>query len=375
MCSSDLLYPALHAYVRARLNAHYGDDVVPADGPIPAHLLGNMWAQEWQQVYPLVAPPGSAPAYDLTERLRHAGYDAVRMLRTGEAFFSSLGFDPLPQSFWERSMLTRPADREVVCHASAWSLDGDLDLRIKMCTQISGEDFQTVHHELGHIYYDRAYRHQPFLFRGGANDGFHEAIGDAVALSVTPEYLVRLGLIERAPDASADIGLLLARALEKVAFVPFALAVDRWRWGVFSGAIGPADYNAAWWELRRQYQGVVPPVARTEADFDPGAKYHIPAHVPYARYFIAAFLQYQFHRSLTEIAGLSGPLHRRSIHGSLAAGRRLEEMLAMGQSRPWPEALEALTGTPRIEASGILDYYAPLRTWLDDQNRGRPVGW
>jgi peptidyl-dipeptidase A len=369
------LYEALHGYVRSRLASHYGPDVVSPTGPIPAHLLGNMWAQEWQQIYPLVAPPDAAPAVDLTERLVAEGYDAVRMMRAGEAFFSSLGFEALPETFWERSMLTRPADREVVCHASAWSLDGDLDLRIKMCTEITGEDFHTVHHELGHIYYDRAYRRQPYLFRGGANDGFHEAIGDAIALSVTPEYLVRIGLLDQAPDASEDIGLLLARALHKVAFVPFAMAVDRWRWGVFSGDIGPEDYNRAWWALRLQYQGIAPPVERGEDEFDPGAKYHIPAHVPYARYFVASFLQYQFHRSLTAIAGATGPLHRRSIYGSEAAGRRLEAMLALGQSRPWPEALEVLTGSRQMDASGILDYYAPLHAWLDEQNRGRPVGW
>jgi peptidyl-dipeptidase A len=369
------LYQALHAYVRARLSAHYGPEVVPPDGPLPAHLLGNMWAQEWQQVYGIVAPELAAPAFDLTARLQSAGYDAVRMMRTGEAFFSSLGFEPLPETFWQRSMLTRPADRDVVCHASAWSLDGDLDLRIKMCTQITAEDFQTVHHELGHIYYDRAYRRQPYLFRGGANDGFHEAIGDAIALSVTPEYLVRIGLLDRAPDASGDIGLLLARALDKVAFVPFAMALDRWRWGVFSGEIAPEDYNRAWWDLRLRYQGVAPPVARGEDEFDPGAKYHNPAHVPYARYFVAAFLQYQFHRSLTEVAGATGPMHRRSIYGSHEAGARLEAMLELGQSRPWPEALEVMTGSRRMDASGILDYYEPLREWLDEQNRGRPVGW
>jgi peptidyl-dipeptidase A len=369
------LYEALHAYVRRRLTEQYDPDVVPPDGPLPAHLLGNMWAQEWQQIYPIVAPELSGPEFDLTAQLQAAGYDAVRMMRTGEAFFSSLGFEPLPDTFWQRSMLTRPADRDVVCHASAWCLDGDLDLRIKMCTQITAEDFHTVHHELGHIYYDRAYRRQPYLFRGGANDGFHEAIGDAVALSVTPEYLVRIGLLDRAPDASGDIGLLLARALDKVAFVPFAMALDRWRWGVFSGAIRTEDYNRAWWDLRLRYQGVAPPVPRDEADFDPGAKYHIPAHVPYARYFVAAFLQYQFHRALTEAAGAAGPLHRRSIHGSQAAGRRLEAMLELGQSRPWPDALEVMTGSRQMDSSGILDYYAPLHDWLDDQNRGRPVGW
>jgi peptidyl-dipeptidase A len=370
------LYRSLHAYVRRRLGERYGTSLVPSEGPIPAHLLGDMWAQDWVNVMDVVAPPGSSGhGYDLTDLLVAHGFDAVRMVRAGEAFFTSLGFDPLPDTFWTRSMFTRPADRDVVCHASAWTIDEDLDLRLKMCIEVTGQDFVTVHHELGHTFYQRAYRHQPYLFRTGANDGFHEAIGDAIARSVTPEYLVRIGLLDEAPGDEGDLPLLLHQALESLPRLAWELVVDRWRWGVFSGEIGADRYNEAWWELRRSYQGVAAPVLRTEEDFDPGAKYHIPANVPYMRYFLATFLQYQFHASMSEIAGLDGPLHRRSVYGSRAAGERLEEMLAMGRSKPWPDALERLTGSRRVEAGPLLEYFEPLRSWLDEQNAGAAIGW
>jgi peptidyl-dipeptidase A len=369
------LYVSLHAYVRTRLLAKYGPKVVPPDGPIPAHLLGDMWAQSWDNIYPLVAPPAAAPSFDLTALLKAKKMDARGMVRSGERFFTSLGFEPLPQTFWERSLFTKPADRDVVCHASAWDVDNDQDLRIKMCIDVTGEDFVVIHHELGHNFYQRAYRKQPFLFVNGANEGFHEAIGDTIALSVTPEYLVKVGLLDKAPDASGDIGLLLERALQKIAFLPFGLILDQWRWKVFSGEVTPADYNKAWWDLRLRYQGIAPPLARSEADFDPGAKYHIPANVSYTRYFLAHVLQFQFHQALCQAAGQTGPLHRCSIYDNKAAGAKLEKMLAMGQSRPWPEALEAMTGQRRMDASALLAYFAPLQKWLDEQNRGKKVGW
>jgi peptidyl-dipeptidase A len=369
------LYTSLHAYVRTRLAEKYGPKVVAPDGPIPAHLLGNMWAQSWENVYPLVAPPQSAPSFDLTALLKAQKLDARGMVRSGERFFTSLGFEPLPKTFWERSLFTKPADRDVVCHASAWDVDNDQDLRIKMCIEVTGEDFVVIHHELGHNFYQRAYRKQPYLFLNGANEGFHEAIGDTIALSVTPEYLVKVGLLDRAPDASGDIGLLLDRALQKVAFLPFGLILDQWRWKVFSGEVTSANYNQAWWDLRLRYQGVVPPLARSEADFDPGAKYHVPANVSYTRYFLAHVLQFQFHQALCQAAGQTGPLHRCSIYDNKAAGAKLEKMLAMGQSRPWPDALEAMTGQRRMDASALLAYFAPLQKWLDEQNRGKKVGW
>ncbi len=369
------LYLSLHAYVRNRLREKYGDAVVPASGPIPAHLLGNMWAQDWSNIYPLVAPPQTGAYYDLTEILKQRHTDAKQMVHYGEAFFTSLGFAPLPATFWERSLFIKPRDREVVCHASAWDIDFADDLRIKMCIDITAEDFLTIHHELGHNFYQRAYSKQPFLFRDSANDGFHEAVGDTIALSVTPEYLVKIGLLQQAPGTSGDIGQLLHKALEKIAFLPFGLMIDKWRWEVFSGKVTPANYNQSWWDLRRQYQGIAPPTARTEQDFDPAAKYHVAANVPYARYFLADILQFQFHRSLAQIAGCHDPLYRCSIYGNKEAGARLNAMLSMGCSQPWPEELAALTGSKQMDATAILDYFAPLQKWLDEQNKGKPIGW
>jgi peptidyl-dipeptidase A len=369
------LYVSLHAYVRWKLVEKYGAAAVPPDGPIPAHLLGNIWAQEWTTIYPLVAPANSDPGYDLTKILQSRNVGSADMAHYAEKFFMSLGFPALPQTFWERSLFTKPRDRDVVCHASAWDIDYVDDLRVKVCLEPNAEDFSTIHHEEGHNFYQRAYNKQPFLFRDSANDGFHEAIGDTIALSVTPEYLKQIGFIDTVPPPSADIGLLLNKALEKVAFLPFGLMIDKWRWGVFSGKIPPSEYNKAWWDLRREYQGVAPPVERTEADFDPGAKYHIPANVPYTRYFLSFVLQFQFHRALCQAAGYHGPLNRCTIYGNKAAGEKLAKMLEMGKSRPWPDALEALTGSRQIDASAIVDYFAPLKQWLDEQNKGHEVGW
>jgi peptidyl-dipeptidase A len=369
------LYLQLHAYVRWKLREKYGDQAVPANGPLPGDLLGNMWAQSWENIYPLVAPPNADPGYDLTQILKSRNTDALGMVRYGEHFFTSLGFAPLPQTFWERSMFVKPRDREVVCHASAWDVDFDRDLRVKMCIDITAEYFSTIHHELGHNFYQRAYSQQPYLFRDSANDGFHEAIGDTIALSITPQYLVKLGLLDKAPDPSKDLGLLLQRALEKIAFLPFGLLIDQWRWKVFSGEITPQEYNRAWWDLRLKYQGVAAPAPRSEEDFDPGAKFHVPANVPYTRYFLADILQFQFHRALTNTAGCTEPLHRCSIYDNKEAGARLAKMLEMGVSRSWPDALEALTGQRQIDATAIRDYFAPLEKWLKEQNQGKPVGW
>jgi len=372
------LYDQLHCYTRRKLNQKYGDAVQPATGPLRADLLGNMWAQQWDSIYDIVAPrdaPGIG--YDLDELLVRKGYDALKIVKTGEAFFTSLGFAPLPATFWERSMFLKPRDREVICHASAWNIDTREDLRIKMCTLVNARDFVTVHHELGHNFYQRAYNGQPFLYQGSANDGFHEAIGDMIALSITPEYLVELGLLEpsQLPGASQDIALLLRQALEKVPGLPWTVLVDKWRWGVFDGSIPEQSWNGAWNDLRLQYMGVAPPVARSEADFDPGAKYHIPGNVPYARYFLARLLQFQFYQSACEIAGWQGPLHRCSFYGNEEVGRRLEAMMALGRSRPWPDALQTFTGTREMSGKAVVAYFAPLMAWLEEQNRGQQCGW
>jgi len=369
------LYDDLHCYVRSELGKEYGEDKVPQDQPIPAHLLGNMWAQSWGNIYDLVAPQDADPGYDITEQLAANDYDEVKMVKGAEKFFTSLGFDALPETFWSRSLFTKPTDRDVVCHASAWSLDAKDDLRIKMCIQKTGEEFSVIHHELGHNFYQRAYKDQPVFFQNSANDGFHEAIGDTIALSVTPKYLKEIGLIDSIPDESKDIGLLMKMALDKVAFIPFGLMVDQWRWKVYSGEVTPENYNSAWWELRAKYQGVAAPIARDSDAFDPGAKYHVPGGVPYSRYFLAHIQQFEFHRALGKISGNTDPIHRCSIYNNKDAGKALNTMLEMGSSQPWQQAYKVLTGSEQIDATAILDYFAPLHTWLKDKNQGKQCGF
>jgi len=372
------LYLALHTYVRWKLNEKYGDAVQPKTGPIRADLLGNMWGQEWGNIYDLVAPAGAGDlGFDTGALLQAKGYDPVKMVKAGEGFYSSLGFPQLPASFWERSQITKPRDREVICHASAWDIDNQDDIRVKTCLKINADDFVTIHHELGHNYYQRAYKGQPFLYENGANDGFHEAIGDFVALSITPQYLVQIGLLDPAkvPTPDKDIGLLLRQAMDKVAFLPFGLLIDKWRWGVFSGAIPATGYEKGWNDLRLHYQGIVPPVPRDETRFDPGAKYHVPASVPYTRYFLARLLQFQFYQAACKQAGWKGPLHRCSFYGNKDVGAKLNAMLAMGQSKPWPDALQVFTGSREISGQAMVAYFAPLKAWLDKQNKGHPSGW
>jgi peptidyl-dipeptidase A len=371
------LYQGLHCYARKRLQQRYGKDKVPDGKPIPAHLLGNMWAQQWNRVYDDLLKPYPAASIESADRLlQKFKWDAVKMTRSAETFYTSIGFPTLPQKFWERSMLTRPRDREVVCHASAWDMDNTDDVRIKMCMRPVEEDLFTIYHELGHVYYYLWYKDQPMLFQDGAHDGFHEAIGDAINLSVTPAYLRKIGLVgDVTPSKEAIINQQMKMALDKIAFLPFGKLIDQWRWGVFSGKIAPADYNKAWWELREKYQGVSAPVPRSEEDFDPGAKYHIPGNTPYTRYFLSFILQFQFHKALCDASGHKGPLNECSIFGSTEAGKKYGAMLAQGASQPWQDTLQQLTGTREMDASAIIDYFKPLEGWLEEQNKGQDCGW
>ncbi|MFB0875377.1 MULTISPECIES: M2 family metallopeptidase [unclassified Sphingobium] len=393
------LYDQLHCYTRTKLNEKYGDAVQAKTGPIRADLLGNMWAQEWGNIYDVVAPAGAGDlGYDVGDLLKakgfvetkatqvdtpdtpekqRRGYWEKQMFRIGEGFYSSLGFAPLPATFWERTQFVKPLDREVVCHASAWDIDNKDDLRVKMCTKVNGDDFVTIHHELGHNYYQRAYNKQPQLYLDGANDGFHEAIGDFVALSITPDYLVQIGLLDPAkvPGADKDIGLLLRQAMDKVAFLPFGLLIDKWRWGVFDGSIPESQYEKGWTDLRLKYQGIIPPVARDESKFDAGGKYHIPGNTPYTRYFLARVLQFQFYEAACRQAGWKGPLHRCSFYGDKAVGAKLNAMLELGASKPWPEALAAFTGSRAMSGKALVNYFAPLQKWLAQQNKGKTCGW
>ncbi len=371
------LYEQLQCYARGRLAQRYGEDKVPAGKPIPAHLFGNMWAQQWNKIYDDLLKPYPAASIESADRgLERQKWDAVRMTKSAETFYTSLGFPALPESFYKLSMLTRPRDREVVCHASAWDMDDKDDVRIKMCMTPTEEDLFTIYHELGHIYYFLLYKDQPPIFQNGAHDGFHEAIGDTVNLSVTPAYLRKIGLVgDVRPSQEAIINQQMKMATEKIAFLPFGKLIDQWRWGVFSGRIKPEEYNKAWWELRTKYQGVAAPVARTEDDFDPGAKYHIPGNTPYTRYFLSFILQFQFHKSLCEASGHTGPLHECSIFGSTEAGKRFGDMLALGASEPWQDTMQKLTGTREMDASAIIEYFGPLMTWLEEQNENQSCGW
>lgn len=371
------LYDELHCYVRAELNEKYGEEVVPLDEPIRSDLLGNMWGQSWGNIYDDVAPEGGGESVDVTKLLVDAGYDAKKMVEVAEQFFTSMGFEELPDTFWERSLITKPEDREVVCHASAWNLDNEEDVRIKMCTKVNAEDFSTVHHELGHNFYQRAYKDQSIFYKNGANDGFHEAIGDMIALSITPEYLVEIGLLDAddVPGEDADLALLMRQAMDKVAFLPFGLMVDQWRWNVFNGTYSPSEYNEGWWELREKYQGLKAPGERPDDAFDPGAKYHIPGNTPYMRYFLAHILQFQFHKAACDQAGFEGPLHRCSVYGNKDVGEKFNAMMEMGASKPWPDALEAFTGTREMDGSAILEYFAPVMTYLQEENKDRTCGW
>lgn len=369
-------YEQLHCHVRAKLSQQYGADKVPLDGPIPAHLLGNMWSQTWDNIYGLMEPYAGVASLDVTASLKEQGYDELKMTQTAEAFFTSIGLPALPESFYQNSMIKKPADRDVVCHASAWDIDNGNDPRIKQCVEITEEQLGTLHHELGHIYYYLMYKDLPPVFKGGAHDGFHEAIGDTIQLSMTPGYLKKKGLVDAVEESyEATINKQMKLALEKIAFLPFGKMIDEWRWKVFSGEIAPDQYNAGWWKLRQEYQGIQPPVERSEADFDPGAKYHIPGNTPYTRYFLSFIMQFQFHKSLCEAAGHEGPLHECSIYENKAAGEKLGAMLAMGQSKPWPEAMQALTGQGNMDGSAIIDYFAPLNSWLQEQNKDRQCGW
>jgi peptidyl-dipeptidase A len=370
------LYDELHCHVRAKLGERYGEDKVPQDAPIPAHLLGNLWAQEWGFIYDIMEPYPGVSDLDVDSALTTKNYSPQEMVRSAENFYVSLGLPRLPDTFWERSMFSKPADRDVVCHASAWGLDGGNDLRIKMCIKQTYDELRTIYHELGHNYYQGAYKDQASLYQGGAHSGFHEAIGDTITLSMTPGYLAEVGLVSSAAQSyQAIINRQMQQALDKIAFLPFGKLIDEWRWAVFSGEISPENYNKSWWDMRTKYQGIAPPVERTEADFDPGAKYHIPANVSYTRYFLARILQFQFQRSLCETAGHEGDLHECSIYGSKAAGESLQAMLEAGASDPWPDTLEKLTGTREMDATAIIDYFQPLMGYLQEQNEGRSCGW
>uniref|UniRef100_A0A6E8W0T4 Angiotensin-converting enzyme n=1 Tax=Anopheles coluzzii TaxID=1518534 RepID=A0A6E8W0T4_ANOCL len=380
------LYEQLHAYVRYKLRQKYGDKLVSPTGPIPMHLLGNLWAQTWDNIADFTTPFPEKKLLDVTDEMIRQGYTPIKMFQMGDDFFTSLNMTKLPQTFWEKSILEKPTDgRDLVCHASAWDFFAIDDVRIKQCTRVNMREFFVVHHELGHIQYYLQYQHQPVEFRGGANPGFHEAVGDVLSLSVsTPKHLKKVGLLkDYEEDEQVKINQFYRAGVTKLVFLPFAYTLDKYRWGVFRGDIKPREYNCKFWEMRSRYSGVEPPVVRTEQDFDPPAKYHVSADVEYLRYFVSYVIQFQFHRAACALAGeyVKGDpektLNNCDIYQSTAAGNKLKEMLALGSSKPWPDAMEVLTGERKMSADAILEYFDPLYQWLLEENKrlGAHVGW
>lgn len=401
------LYEQLHCYARTKLDEQYGKDKGEvAGGLLPAHLMGNLWQQDWGNLWDILAPYPNAGSLDINAALKRtadanlarelskpaaSGSAAERsflaqraadlatakaMTERAQDFYVSLGMPKLPDSYWQKSQFIKPLERDVMCHASAWDMNMQGDVRTKMCITPSEEELTTIYHELGHIYYDLAYNVQPPLFQNGAHDGFHEAIGDTIVLAMTPKYLASVGLVD-APQQSHEalVNAQMRMALAKVAFLPFGLMIDRWRWGVFDGSIKPDAYNKAWWELKATYQGVAPASPRDETFFDPGAKYHVPANTPYTRYFLSHVLQFQFYKALCDAAGHKGPLYECSFYANPEAGKRYWAMLSKGASQPWQKTMKELTGGEKMDASAVLEYFAPLQEWLKQQNAGQTCGW
>jgi len=385
------LYQQLHAYVRRRLSPFHNTnqvELIQKNGPLPAHILGNMWAQQWDGVYQMTVPYPGKVSVDVTPTMKAKNYTVLKMFKLSEEFFTSLNLSAMTDTFWKKSIIEKLEDREMICHASAWDFHDGEDFRIKMCTNVNLDDLKTVHHEMGHIQYFQQYKNQPHIFREGANSGFHEAVGDTLALSVsTAEHLMKIGLLDPetyVEDRETDINSLYFMALDKVAFLPFAYVLDLWRWEVFRGNITPSEYNCRFWKLRQDLQGIVPPVDRNEKDFDAGAKFHVIADVPYIRYFVSFIIQFQFHKALCIKAGQynpkdpdSKPLHQCDIYQSTEAGNLLGDMLQMGSSKHWQDAFEAITGQRDMDAGPLLEYFQPLYDWLVYENNrtGEEIGW
>ncbi|XP_025976569.2 angiotensin-converting enzyme 2 [Dromaius novaehollandiae] len=372
------LYEQLHAYVRHRLEQFYGPELISSTGCIPAHLLGDMWGRFWTNLYALTVPYPAKPNIDVTSAMVENNWDVLKIFKTAEAFFASVGLYNMTEGFWNNSMLTEPTDnRKVVCHPTAWDM-GKEDYRIKMCTKVTMDDFLTAHHEMGHIEYDMAYSHLPYLLRSGANEGFHEAVGEIMSLSAaTPQHLKSLGLLEPTfqEDAETEINFLLKQALTIVGTMPFTYMLEKWRWMMFNGKITKQEWMKRWWEMKREIVGVVEPVLHDETYCDPAALFHVANDYSFIRYYTRTIYQFQFQEALCKAAEHTGPLHTCDITNSTAAGQNLRQMLELGRSKPWTQALESITGEKYMNATPLLNYFEPLFNWLQKNNSGRSVGW
>ncbi|CRK96558.1 CLUMA_CG009925, isoform A [Clunio marinus] len=377
------LYEQLHTYVRRKLREFYGPDKINRNAPLPAHILGNMYGQSWNILDITVPYPGRSNL-DVTPAMRAQGYSPLIMFQLGEEFFTSMNMTAMPPEFWAHSIFEEPVDRPVLCQPSAWDFCNGADYRIKMCTDVTHKDFVTVHHELAHIQYFLNYHNNPKVFRDGANPGFHDAIGDAISLSITPKHLQGLGLIQKSIDDTAhEINFLFAMAMDKVVFLPYALALEQWRFDVFSKKVHKEQFNCHYWLLREKYGGIKPPVLRSELDFDPGAKYHVPANVPYMKYFFSTVFQFQLHRAMCiaskefDPSNPSKPLHKCSIYRHHEAGHMLKKLMSKGASQPWQHTIQEVMGEGRLDGSAVREYFKPLEEWLRNENLRNQeyLGW
>lgn len=375
------LFLSLHAYVRRKLYEYYGSDYVNLNGPIPSHLLGNMHPRAWTNIMDIVTPYPSKKRIDVTELIKAKNYTGLAMAKLADDFFKSLGMIPVNPRFFRDSMFEKPDDgRQVVCYPVAFDFYNKEDFRIKMCTDPSFEDFIILHHEMGHIQYFMQYKDLPLVFRNSPNPGFHEGIGDTIVLStVTNKHLHTIGLLEELPeeDNETSINFLMQMALDNVAFMPFGYLIDLYRWKVFDGSIPPEKLNEEWWRMRRDLEGLIPPVSRNENNLDAVSYFHIAYDVPHIRYFVSRILTFQFHEALCNESGHTGPLHECDIYGSKAAGDLFSEFLSQGAKYPWDDTLEIITGQRVMSASSFLKYFQPLNDWLVKQNRLNEdeVGW
>ncbi|XP_053436341.1 angiotensin-converting enzyme 2 [Nycticebus coucang] len=371
------LYEHLHAYVRTKLMNTYPSHISPT-GCLPAHLLGDMWGRFWTNLYSLAVPFEQKPNIDVTDAMVSQGWDAQRIFKEAENFFVTVGLPRMTQGFWQNSMLTEPEDgQKVVCHPTAWDL-GKGDFRIKMCTKVTMDDFLTAHHEMGHIQYDMAYAVQPFLLRSGANEGFHEAVGEIMSLSAaTPKHLQSIGLLppDFQDDNETEINFLLKQALTIVGTLPFTYMLEKWRWMVFKGEIPKDQWMKKWWEMKQEIVGVVEPMPHDETYCDPASLFHVSNDYSFIRYYTRTIYQFQFQEALCQAAQHQGPLHKCDISNSIEAGQKLLNMMSLGKSEPWTLALENVVGTRNMNVSPLLTYFEPLFTWLKEQNRNSFVGW
>uniref|UniRef100_A0A8C1ZDQ6 Angiotensin-converting enzyme n=1 Tax=Cyprinus carpio TaxID=7962 RepID=A0A8C1ZDQ6_CYPCA len=373
------LYKELHAYVRAKLQDVYPGHIA-SDACLPAHLLGDMWGRFWTNLYPLMIPYPEKPDIDVSSEMVAQGWDELRLFKEAEKFFMSVNMSAMFDNFWTNSMFIKPEGRDVVCHPTAWDMGNREDFRIKMCTKVNMDDFLTVHHEMGHNQYQMAYRHQSYLLRDGANEGFHEAVGEIMSLSAaTPSHLQSLGLLppDFIQDYETDINFLMKQALTIVATLPFTYMLEEWRWQVFKEIIPKDEWMLRWWQMKRDLVGVGEAVPRDESYCDPPALFHVSGDYSFIRYFTRTIYQFQFQEALCEAAGHTGPLYKCDITNSTKAGNKLRHMLELGRSMSWTRALEDVAGTTKMDSQPLLHYFSTLMEWLKEENQknNRVPGW